>query len=82
MANRLADMHEIAPELTEAVAKRITSTDLHDKALQDLGAFVHRTVVEDVCAHAVRIDDERSPSMHSSRSHTPASISTPRLSGK
>jgi hypothetical protein len=28
MANRLADMHEIAPELTEAVAKRITSTDL------------------------------------------------------
>jgi len=37
MANRLADMHEIAPQLTEAVAKRITSTDLHDKALQDLG---------------------------------------------
>jgi len=39
MANRLADMHEIAPQLTEAVARRITSTDLHDKALQDLGAF-------------------------------------------
>ena len=32
MANRLADMHELAPELTQAVAKRITSTDLHDSA--------------------------------------------------
>ena len=57
MASRLADMHEIAPQLTDAVAKRITSTDLHDKALQDLGAFVHRTVVEDEHAYAVRIDD-------------------------
>ena len=57
MANRLADMHELAPQLTDAVAKRITSTDLHDKALQDLGAFVHRTVVEDEHAYAVRIDD-------------------------
>src|ERR1035441_8865155 len=57
MANRLADMHEIAPQLTEAVAKRITSTELHDKALQDLGAFVHRTVVEDEHTYAVRIDD-------------------------
>jgi hypothetical protein len=57
MANRLADMHEIAQQLTDAVAKRITSTDLHDKALQDLGAFVHRTVVEDEHAYAVRIDD-------------------------
>ena len=57
MANRLADMHEIAPQLTDAVAKRITSTDLHDKALQDLGAFVHRTVIEDEHTYAVRIDD-------------------------
>jgi hypothetical protein len=57
MANRLADMHEIAPQLTVAVANRITSTDLHDKALQDLGAFVHRTVVEDEHTYAVRIDD-------------------------
>ncbi len=57
MANRLADMHEIAPQLTDAVAKRITSTDLHDKALQDLGAFVHRTVVEDEHTYAIRIDD-------------------------
>ena len=57
MANRLADMHEIAPQLTEAVAKRITSSELHDKALRDLGAFVHRTVVEDEHTYAVRIDD-------------------------
>jgi hypothetical protein len=57
MANRLADMHEVAPKLTEAVAKRITSAELHDKALRDLGGFVHRTIVEDEHAYAVRIDD-------------------------
>jgi hypothetical protein len=57
MANRLANMHEIAPALTEAVAKRITSTDLHDEALRDLGAFVHRTLIEDEHTYAVRIDD-------------------------
>ena len=57
MANRLADMHEIAPQLTEAVAKRITTDDLHGKALKDMGAFVHRTVVEDEHTYAVRIDD-------------------------
>jgi hypothetical protein len=57
MANRLADMHELAPQLTEAVAKRITTDDLHDTALKDMGAFVHRTVVEDEHTYAVRIDD-------------------------
>ena len=57
MTNRLADMHELAPKLTEAVAQRITSTDLHDSALRDLGAFVHRTIVEDEHTYAVRIDD-------------------------
>jgi hypothetical protein len=57
MANRLADMHTIAPELTSAVAARMTTTELHDSALRDLGAFVHRTVVEDEHAYAVRIDD-------------------------
>jgi hypothetical protein len=57
MANRLADMHDIAPQLTAAVAERISSSDLHDKALKDMGAFVHRTVVEDARAYAVRIDD-------------------------
>ena len=50
-------MHEIAPELTSAVAQRITTTELHERALRDLGAFVHRTVVEDEHAYAVRIDD-------------------------
>ena len=57
MGNRLADMHTVAPELTAAVAQRITTTDLHDSAMRDLGAFVHRTVVEDEHAYAVRIDD-------------------------
>jgi len=57
MANRLADMNEVAPELTQAVAQRITSTDLHDSAVRDLGAFVHRTIVEDEHTYAVRIDD-------------------------
>jgi hypothetical protein len=57
MANKLADMHEIAPELSVAVAERISTSDLHDKALRDLGAFVHRTVVEDEHTYAVRIDD-------------------------
>jgi len=50
-------MHEIAPNLAHAVAERITSTDLHDNALRDLGAFVHRTIVEDEHTYAVRIDD-------------------------
>jgi hypothetical protein len=57
LANRLADMQDVAPKLTEAVAKRITSTDLHDKAVRDLGGFVHRTLVEDEHTYAVRIDD-------------------------
>jgi hypothetical protein len=57
MANRLADMHEVAPDLTQAIAERVTSTDLHDSALRDLGAFVHRTIVEDEHTYAVRIDD-------------------------
>ena len=50
-------MHQLAPQLTAAVAARVTSGDLHDKALRDIGAFVHRTVVEDEHAYAVRIDD-------------------------
>ena len=57
MANRLADMHQVAPELTDAVARRISSSDLHEKAQRDLGAFVHRTVIEDEHTYAVRIDD-------------------------
>ena len=57
IANQLAAINEIAPGLTKAVAARITTTELHDKALRDLGAFVHRTVVEDEHTYAVRIDD-------------------------
>ena len=57
MANKLADMHQIAPQLTHALAHRVTSSDLHDKAIRDLGAFVHRTLVEDEHTYAVRIDD-------------------------
>jgi hypothetical protein len=57
LANRLADMHDIAPELTHAVAQRVSSPELHDAALRDLGAFVHRTLVEDATTYAVRIDD-------------------------
>jgi hypothetical protein len=57
MANQLATMNEIAPELTQAVANRIVSPELQDKAVKDLGAFVHRTVVEDEHTYAIRIDD-------------------------
>jgi hypothetical protein len=57
MAHRLADMHVVAPELTAAVAARVTTGELHDQALRDLGGFVHRTVVEDEHVYAVRIDD-------------------------
>ena len=57
MAHRLADMHDVAPELTDAVAARVTTSELHDQALRDLGGFVHRTVVEDERVYAVRIDD-------------------------
>jgi hypothetical protein len=39
----------------------MTTADLRDKALRDLGAFVHRTVVEDELAYAVRIDGRRPP---------------------
>jgi hypothetical protein len=57
MAHRLADMHDVAPELAAAVADRVTTGDLHDQALRDLGGFVHRTVVENDDVYAVRIDD-------------------------
>jgi hypothetical protein len=49
-------MHEIAPGLTKAVAGRVSSSELHDAALRDMGGFVHRTLVESD-AYAVRIDD-------------------------
>jgi hypothetical protein len=54
MAHRLADMHDIASELAGAVAGRVTTGDLHDQALRDLGGFVHRKVVENDDVYAVR----------------------------
>jgi hypothetical protein len=74
MANQLANMNEIAPELTEAVAKRITSPELHDKAVKDLGAFVHRTVVEDEHTYAVRIDDGAMLDGHEQAQHARAHL--------
>ncbi len=50
-------MNEISPQLTAAVASRVTSTDHHQQALASMGAFVHRTVVEDDRLYAVRIDE-------------------------
>jgi hypothetical protein len=57
LANKLAEINEISPELAGAVADRIATPELHEKALRDLGAFVHRAVIEDHGLYAVRIDD-------------------------
>lgn len=57
LANRLADMHAVAPELCQAAARRITSPELHAQATQDLGAFVARTVVEDASLYALRVEE-------------------------
>ena len=75
MANQLANMNEIAPQLTQAVAKRITSPELHEKAVKDLGAFVHRTVVEDEHTYAVRIDDGAMLDGHEQVQHARAHLS-------
>jgi hypothetical protein len=56
MANRLAEMREHAPEIATAVAERITTRELHDRAIGDMGAFVHRTVLESEQLYALRID--------------------------
>ena len=56
MANRLAEMHAAAPELATAVAERITTRELQDKALSDLSASVQRTIVDDTSVYALRID--------------------------
>jgi hypothetical protein len=74
MANQLANMNEIAPSLTEAVAGRITSPELHDKAVKDLGAFVHRTVIEDEHTYAVRIDDGAMLDAHEQIQHARAHL--------
>lgn len=56
LANKLADMNEIAPALTTAVAQQVTSSELHEQASRNIGAFVHKSIVESA-AYAVRIDD-------------------------
>jgi ParB-like chromosome segregation protein Spo0J len=75
LANRLADMHDVAPQLTAAVAQRISTSDLHDAALRDPGAFVHRTVVEDETVYAVRIDDGALLDCHAQLAHARANLS-------
>ena len=75
IANQLAGMNELAPGLTKAVAARITTAELHDKALKDLGAFVHRTVVEDEHTYAVRIDDGALLDSHQQIEHARAHLS-------
>lgn len=55
LANQLASMNSVAPALTEAVAGRLVTTELHGAALADLGSFVHRTVIEDDTLYAVRL---------------------------
>ncbi len=57
MANVLAEMNEISPELTEAVAARVTTSEHHQQALASIGAFVQRTVVENEDLYAVRLDE-------------------------
>jgi hypothetical protein len=59
MANTLAEMNDTAPALAVAVAQRITSSDHHQQAMQSIGAFVHRTIVEKPDVYAVRLDEGR-----------------------
>lgn len=76
MAKRIADIHDTAPKLAEAVAEQITSRDLHDKAQRDLAGFVHKTVVEKEDIYAVRIELGRLLDGHDeierARQHLPA----------
>lgn len=57
LANELAAMNEVAPQLTSAVAARVTSTELHDAAIKDLGAFVHKTAMEDETVYTLRLGE-------------------------
>jgi ParB-like nuclease family protein len=57
MANRLADMGETSPSLMHAVAARITTADHHQQALNSIGEFVQRTVVEQPDLYAVRLEE-------------------------
>jgi len=56
LANRLAEIHETSPDLAKAVAERVTSDELHDAAVRDIGAFVHRTTIESDGVYSVRLN--------------------------
>jgi hypothetical protein len=55
LANHLATMYTVAPQLTQAVADRVVTGELLNDAVSDLGSFVHRTVIEDDDLYAVRL---------------------------
>jgi hypothetical protein len=57
LANTLADINSVAPQLASAVAARITSTELHDAAVSDIGSFVHKTTLDSDDLYAVRLTD-------------------------
>ena len=80
MANQLAEMHEISPQLVHSVAARVSSPELHNQALRDIGGFVHKTVVENQDVYAVRIDDGALLDAHDeiqrARAHLSAADST------
>jgi len=57
MANRLADMGETSSSLMHAVAARITTADHHQQALNSIGEFVQRTVIEQPDLYAVRLEE-------------------------
>lgn len=56
LANQLADIHQTSPDLAQAVAERVSSDELHEAAIRDLGAFVHMTTIEDESVYSVRLN--------------------------
>jgi transposase len=52
-------LSNVAPELTEAVAARVTTGELHEQARRDLGGFVDRTVVENERVYESVVRDDR-----------------------
>jgi ParB-like chromosome segregation protein Spo0J len=56
LANALAGMNQTAPMLARACADRVTTRELHDHAVGDIGSFVTRTVAEDERVYALRLD--------------------------
>ncbi|MTD47186.1 hypothetical protein GKE82_23575 [Conexibacter sp. W3-3-2] len=56
LANEIARIHAKSPRLAEAVAARVSSDELREKAERNIGAFVGATAVEDETAYMVKID--------------------------